>query len=592
MISVVQRHFVKGLSSTAETRRLRVQFLRGILFLIILVFSCVGSGAAYAQTITWNISGSVTVDGGVYSVNGSVNLPAGGGSAGYAAAAGGITVTSTVGTFAISGIGTGSGDGVICQGAGGGQGPIVQTASGLSASGLISGNLHCDYDDGTSDNFPVTGSFSAAGAFDSSFPSTVSSITGTVQAIVNGTAQSISNGFHLTQGMEIKTGASGQATITFKDGSTVQVGPNSSFVLSSEGGTDKPTILDRIKGFLQHQVQCFALSSGGSCYRVRTPTACACVRGTKFSTNYTKTGNTGTLTTSVENGLVDVVDRKGNIVPVGAGQQFILNETLAQLPVDIDGDGINDIGIYRAGVWAIIRSSDNVNSVAGLGGATWTPVPADYDGDGKTDEAVYLNGTWVIVRSSDGQSVVVGAGGPAFVPVPADYDGDGRVDIAVYANGVWSITRSSDGGNTVIAHGGPGWIPVPADYDGDGKTDVAVYLNGAWSIKRSSDNSITVAGHGGPSWQPVPADYDGDGKADIAVYTNGAWSIKRTSDNGNTVVGHGGPAWSPVPADYDGDGKADIAVYHSAGAWSIKRSSNNAITVVGHGGAPQDIPLN
>jgi len=281
-----------------------------------------------------------------------------------------------------------------------------------------------------------------------------------------------------------------------------------------------------------------------------------------------------------------VVTLLGAMDHTAKGMAFAPKQT-----ADFDRDLKADVGIYRDGVWSILRSSDGGNTVVGLGGPTWTPVPADYDGDGKADIAAYLNGTWVILRSSDNQTVVAGAGGPTFVPVPGDYDGDGKADVAVYSDGVWSIIRSSDGGNTVIAHGGPGWTAAPADYDGDGKTDVAVYLNGAWSIKRSSDNGITVVGHGGPAWIPVAADYDGDGKADVAAYTGGAWSIIRSSDAGNTVVGHGGPAWTPLTADYDGDGKTDITVYLN-GAWSIKRSSDNTIQVVGHGGGPTDIPLN
>lgn len=261
--------------------------------------------------------------------------------------------------------------------------------------------------------------------------------------------------------------------------------------------------------------------------------------------------------------------------------------------VDFDGDGMSDVGIYRDGLWSIIRSSGGANIVESLGGPTHTPVPADYDGDGKTDIAVYLpaNGLWSIKRSSDGGTTSVSHGGGSFIPVPGDYDGDGKADIAVYAGGVWSIKRSSDGGNTVTAHGGPGWTPVPGDYDGDGKVDIAVYINGAWSILRSSNSAINVVAHGGPAWEPMPADYDGDGKADVAAYTGGAWSIIRSSDSGNTVVGHGGPSWQPVPADYDGDGKTDIAV-HTGGAWAIIQSSTSSIQVVGHGGAPTDVPLN
>lgn len=51
------------------------------------------------------------------------------------------------------------------------------------------------------------------------------------------------------------------------------------------------------------------------------------------------------------------------------------------LPVDFDGDGVSDIGIYRDGTWAIIRSSGGGLIVDSLGDSTHTPVPAEYDGD-------------------------------------------------------------------------------------------------------------------------------------------------------------------------------------------------------------------
>jgi hypothetical protein len=232
-------------------------------------------------------------------------------------------------------------------------------------------------------------------------------------------------------------------------------------------------------------------------------------------------------------------------------------------------------------------------------GAGFVITPVDFDGDGVSDIGIYRNGAWLIVRSSDGSIADAGWGGPSWIPVPADYDGDGITDIAVYntTNGVWSIIRSSDGGNTAVGWGGPSWIPVPADYDGDGITDIAVYntTNGVWSIIRSSDGANMAMGWGDPSWKPVPADYDGDGKADIAVYntTTGVWAIIRSSDGGNMAIGWGDPSWKPVPADYDGDGKADIAAYNTTtGVWAIIRSSDGAHMVMDLGGAPNDIPLN
>jgi hypothetical protein len=270
----------------------------------------------------------------------------------------------------------------------------------------------------------------------------------------------------------------------------------------------------------------------------------------------------------------------------------IRNEPVA----DFDGDGKSDVGVYRDGIWFILRSSDGKVTTIGWGGlAQDIAVPGDYDGDGRIDIAIYRGGVWFIIRSSDeGQTVVNWGGLAEDVPVPADYDGDGKTDVAVYRSGLWFITRSSDGGQTVVSWGGLAQdVPVPADYDGDGKVDIAFYRDGTWVILRSSNGETTSASGGGLVQDvPVQADYDGDGKADIALYRDGMWLIIRSSDGGQMTVGWGGLVQDvPVPADYDGDGKFDIAVYRD-GTWFIRRSSDGVQIAVGWGGLAQDVPLN
>ena len=82
------------------------------------------------------------------------------------------------------------------------------------------------------------------------------------------------------------------------------------------------------------------------------------------------------------------------------------------------------------------------------------PVPGDYDGDGKNDVAVYRKSTgdWFI-RFAAGGSAWHQWGAPWLddLPVPADYDGDGVTDVAVYRNatGQWFIAYSGGGAAAV-----------------------------------------------------------------------------------------------------------------------------------------------
>lgn len=274
---------------------------------------------------------------------------------------------------------------------------------------------------------------------------------------------------------------------------------------------------------------------------------------------------------------------------------------------DFDGDGKADFALWRsqAGLWSILRSSNNATQSTAWGAGTAPhndlPVPGDYDGDGKVDLAVWrpLDGYWYILRSSDAQVQAIswGSGSAPFndIPVPGDYDGDGRTDAAVLrpGTGYWYVLRSTDGEIDSFTLGGAvasDQAPVQGDYDGDGRTDVALWRRstGAWSILRSSDgqSQSTAWGSGIAPHNDlaVPADYDGDGKFDLAVWrrANGFWHILQSSNGQIRSVSWGSNADPfndvPAPGDYDGDGKDDIGVWRpQPGAWYVIRSSNGSI---------------
>ena len=262
---------------------------------------------------------------------------------------------------------------------------------------------------------------------------------------------------------------------------------------------------------------------------------------------------------------------------------------------DFDGDGSNDLAVFRpsTGTWFSLNSSGF--TVESLGSAQDKVVSADYDGDGKTDKAVFKvlpsGAVWEIRRSSDGGTTSVQFGAANDIPARGDYDGDGRSDVAVFrpSNGTWYIQTSGNWSYRVIQFGIAGDVPVPGDMDGDGKDDIVVFRpsEGKWYwLGTANGGTFNIGQFGVAGDIPVRGDFDGDGKNDMAVFrpSNGTWYSLRTSAGGFQVFQFGINGDIPVAGDYDNDGKTDIAVFRpSNGNWYIIRSAVPAFQIMQFG---------
>ncbi len=277
--------------------------------------------------------------------------------------------------------------------------------------------------------------------------------------------------------------------------------------------------------------------------------------------------------------------------------------------IDYDGDGKTDYSVLRfpnvappglsqITYWNRNSSGFQANQTIQWGNAnTDFPSPGDYDGDGKDDLAVYRAGAsagqqsfYIILRSSDNTAQFIPWGVFGDTTVARDYDGDGITDPAVFRPGAtaaaqtnWFIRRSSDSGVTNIAFGltGNGTTifdsAIPGDYDGDGKFDIAVYRFGQapannYIVLRSSDNVVTFQqwGNFNTDWI-APGDFDGDGKFDLVAVRTGAtatapmtWFIRQSSNGLVRIQQFGLSSDFPTQGDYDGDGKTDISVWRAS----------------------------
>ena len=268
---------------------------------------------------------------------------------------------------------------------------------------------------------------------------------------------------------------------------------------------------------------------------------------------------------------------------------------------DFDGDGSNDLAVFRPSTGTWYSQNTNGFSAQTLGTAGDRLVSGDYDGDGKADAAVVKNigglSQWQIRRSSDGGITAVQFGLGDDVPVRGDFDGDGRNDLAVFrpSNGVWYVQNSRNGSYYIVQFGNASDRPMPADMDGDGRDDVVVYRQstGDWFWLKSSNGQFGGAHWGQAGDLPIVGDFDGDGRNDLTVFrpSTGAWYSQRSTDGGFQGTGWGLGDDIPVAGNFDGDNKTDIAVFRpSTGIWYILRSTDGTFQAFAFG-VYEDIPV-
>lgn len=193
---------------------------------------------------------------------------------------------------------------------------------------------------------------------------------------------------------------------------------------------------------------------------------------------------------------------------------------------DWDGDGKDDVGVYRRGGTGafLLDAGDSVRK-ARWGTTLSQPLVGDWDGDGVAELGVRDPATGTFARQgADGPLPPVKFGQAGDRAVSGDWDGDGATEIGVWrpAGGRF-LLRSAGGATTDVQLGAVGALPVTGDWDGDGRTDLGVFAGGRWTLRLTAgDGATTAISFGGAGDLPVTGDWNGDGADDLGVWSPGS----------------------------------------------------------------------
>ncbi|MGN0063358.1 MAG: M23 family metallopeptidase [Nocardioides sp.] len=166
-----------------------------------------------------------------------------------------------------------------------------------------------------------------------------------------------------------------------------------------------------------------------------------------------------------------------------AGEQAVTFGSSVEEPflADVDGDGVDDLGVRnpRTRVFRTRTAAATARTTFGL--RLDRPISGDWDGSGVDRLGVHRPGTGTFrLRQADGTVRAVKLGTAADLPVTGDFDGDGIDDVGVYDTTTGAFTlRTVDAAGTVstrtVAAGAPGDLPVVGDWNGDGIDDVGTW---------------------------------------------------------------------------------------------------------------------
>jgi uncharacterized protein YkwD len=323
--------------------------------------------------------------------------------------------------------------------------------------------------------------------------------------------------------------------------------------------------------------------SPGEGYAGLTVRATAVGGGAEFTTTtfcsggYTLELPAGAYDVTVSGGSLnsDLVANDVSIGSANAKQDFVSTDpgfgsTCSATPV---GD---ELAVW-SGTWQVDANGNQVWDGTTGGDRSYrfgstrsdVPVPIDWNGDGMDDLAVFRKGRMLMVdangnhRTGRGDvKMALGNGGDQ--ALVGDWTGSGRDQLGVLRNedGTFHLDtngdRRLDAADARFAFGPyqPGDVAIVGDWDGDGTDDVGLFRGGNTFMLDSNgdrtwdaavDSLVTVAMAGA---RPAVAEFTGDARTDIAVFSGDSFHIDTDYSGSLDLILPFRSGAAPVPGNW------------------------------------------
>ncbi len=206
--------------------------------------------------------------------------------------------------------------------------------------------------------------------------STLNILSGTVEIQDPGEdkSQRGNDGDVLDAGTRVKTGSDSHALLTFFEGSTIKLEPDTIVEIQKVELTDgKPTTIVLTQWLGRTWSRVVKMTDPGSHYRIETPSATAIVRGTLFSTEVEEAGGTRVATTE---GLVSVIAQGEEVylpanlqTHIETGAVPSLPETLpdpkSEVIITIDMPAIGSVTDPNSSSTGMLPDGESYNQILG-----------------------------------------------------------------------------------------------------------------------------------------------------------------------------------------------------------------------------------